>query len=173
MQLPLERHQVFSRHDFCSIVSRFIVGCQQYIENAASMQFSARMAAMLPSCACVLSITSAARARRNTCRTASGDRHRSGRRHHIVSDGATSGQLFPIDARGENYYLLRIDGAPVPLRNPYQYVSLRIALESRHRAAPPLCERDVAHRRGGFVPRRPFPALFLPGVATPGFDLSV
>lgn len=46
-----------------------------------------------------------------------------------ISGGATPAQLFRIDAGGENY-LLRLDGAPAPLRNPYQYVSLRIAAEA-------------------------------------------
>ncbi|MDH2385556.1 phosphotransferase [Bradyrhizobium sp. CER78] len=43
-----------------------------------------------------------------------------------VSGGATAARLFRIDAGGGNY-LLRIEGAPSPLRNPYQYVSLGIA----------------------------------------------
>ncbi|MCC8961155.1 phosphotransferase [Bradyrhizobium sp. Pear76] len=46
-----------------------------------------------------------------------------------VSGGATSARLFRIDASGENY-LLRIEGVPSPLRNPYQYVSLRIAADA-------------------------------------------
>ncbi|WP_456861688.1 hypothetical protein [Bradyrhizobium sp. USDA 4503] len=60
-----------------------------------------------------------------------------------VSGGATSAQLFRIDAGGENY-LLRIEGMPSPLRNPFQYVSLRIAAEAG--IAPRLHYVDEASR---------------------------
>jgi hypothetical protein len=43
-----------------------------------------------------------------------------------ISGGATSARLFRIDAGGRNY-LLRLEGPPSPLRNLYQYGSLRIA----------------------------------------------
>src|SRR5882757_144676 len=46
-----------------------------------------------------------------------------------VSGGATAAQLFRIDAGGR-HYLLRIEGPPSPLRNPHQYVSLRIAADA-------------------------------------------
>lgn len=47
-----------------------------------------------------------------------------------VSGGATAARLFRIDAAGR-HYLLRIEGPPSPLRNPHQYVSLRIAADAR------------------------------------------
>ena len=46
-----------------------------------------------------------------------------------VSGGATAARLYRIDARGRSY-LLRMEGPPSPLRNPHQYVSLRIAAEA-------------------------------------------
>ncbi|NLS71007.1 hypothetical protein E3H11_19175 [Bradyrhizobium brasilense] len=71
-----------------------------------------------------------------------------------VSGGATSAQLFRIDAGGENY-LLRIEGMPSPLRNPFQYVSLRIAAEAG--IAPRLHYVDEASRVAvmDFVQRQP------------------
>ncbi|GIQ71756.1 phosphotransferase [Bradyrhizobium sp. RD5-C2] len=60
-----------------------------------------------------------------------------------ISGGATSARLFRIDAGGKNY-LLRIEGVPSPLRNPYQYASLRIAAEAG--IAPRLYYVDEASR---------------------------
>lgn len=71
-----------------------------------------------------------------------------------VSGGATSAQLFRIDAGGWNY-LLRIEGVPSPLRNPYQYVSLRIAAEAG--IAPRLYYANETSRVAvmDFVQRQP------------------
>lgn len=46
-----------------------------------------------------------------------------------LSGGATTAAIFRVDAGGRRY-LLRIEGPPSPLRNPHQYVSLRIAAEA-------------------------------------------
>ncbi|MHC2333872.1 phosphotransferase [Bradyrhizobium sp. USDA 4454] len=71
-----------------------------------------------------------------------------------VSGGATSARLFRIDAGGGNY-LLRIEGLPSPLRNPYQYVSLRIAAEAG--IAPRLYYANETSRVAvmDFVQRQP------------------
>ncbi|QOZ33749.1 phosphotransferase [Bradyrhizobium sp. CCBAU 53421] len=71
-----------------------------------------------------------------------------------ISGGATSARLFRIDAGGKNY-LLRIEGAPSPLRNPYQYVSLRIAAEDG--IAPRLYYVDETSRVAvmDFIQRQP------------------
>lgn len=71
-----------------------------------------------------------------------------------LSGGATAARLFRIDARGR-HYLLRIEGTPSPLRNPYQYVSLRIAAEAG--IAPRLYYADETSRVAvmDFVQRRP------------------
>src|ERR1700743_2085031 len=46
-----------------------------------------------------------------------------------LSGGATAAAVLRIDAGGRRY-LMRIEGPPSPLRNPHQYVSLRIAAEA-------------------------------------------
>jgi aminoglycoside phosphotransferase (APT) family kinase protein len=46
-----------------------------------------------------------------------------------LGGGATSAAVFRIGAGGR-HYVLRIEGAPSPLRNPHQYVSMRIASEA-------------------------------------------
>ncbi|WP_342711795.1 phosphotransferase [Bradyrhizobium sp. B124] len=71
-----------------------------------------------------------------------------------ISGGATSARLFRIDAGGKNY-LLRIEGGLSPLRNPYQYVSLRIAAEAG--IAPRLYYVDEASRVAvmDFIQRQP------------------
>ena len=46
-----------------------------------------------------------------------------------LSGGATAAAIFRVDAGGR-CYLLRIEGPASPLRNPHQYVSLRIAAEA-------------------------------------------
>jgi aminoglycoside phosphotransferase (APT) family kinase protein len=60
-----------------------------------------------------------------------------------VSGGTTAARLFRIDAGG-HHYLLRIEGSPSPLRNPHQYVSLRIAAEAG--IAPRLHYMDETSR---------------------------
>jgi hypothetical protein len=46
-----------------------------------------------------------------------------------VAGGASTASTFRIDT-GNRHYLLRVEGEPSPLRNPHQYVSMRIAAES-------------------------------------------
>jgi aminoglycoside phosphotransferase (APT) family kinase protein len=46
-----------------------------------------------------------------------------------VTGGATTASVFRLEARGRPY-LLRVEGEPSPLRNPHQYVSMRIATEA-------------------------------------------
>src|SRR5882757_6260634 len=46
-----------------------------------------------------------------------------------VTGGATTASVFRLEARGRSY-LLRVEGEPSPLRNPHQYVSMRIATEA-------------------------------------------
>jgi len=46
-----------------------------------------------------------------------------------IAGGGTAAAILQIDA-GSRRYLLRIEGPPSPLRNPHQYVSLRIAAEA-------------------------------------------
>ncbi|QPF82467.1 phosphotransferase [Bradyrhizobium genosp. L] len=71
-----------------------------------------------------------------------------------VSGGATTARLFRIDAGGHSY-VLRIEGEPSPLRNPHQYVSLRIAAEAG--IAPRLHYVNETSRIAvmDFVRRRP------------------
>jgi aminoglycoside phosphotransferase (APT) family kinase protein len=46
-----------------------------------------------------------------------------------VAGGITTAATFRLEARGR-LYLLRVEGEPSPLRNPHQYVSMRIATEA-------------------------------------------
>jgi len=46
-----------------------------------------------------------------------------------VTGGATTASTFRVDIGGRRY-LLRAEGEPSPLRNPHQYVSMRIATEA-------------------------------------------
>jgi hypothetical protein len=46
-----------------------------------------------------------------------------------VAGGITTASTFRLEARGR-HYLLRVEGEPSPLRNPHQYVSMRIATEA-------------------------------------------
>jgi aminoglycoside phosphotransferase (APT) family kinase protein len=71
-----------------------------------------------------------------------------------VSGGATSASLFRVELRGRPY-LLRIEGAPSPLRNPHQYLSLRIAADAG--VAPRLLHVDEARRVivTDFIEQRP------------------
>jgi len=46
-----------------------------------------------------------------------------------VTGGATTASTFRVDIGGRRY-LLRVEGEPSPLRNPHQYVSMRIATEA-------------------------------------------
>src|SRR2546423_606240 len=47
-------------------------------------------------------------------------------RQLIMTSGATSALKLRVDVGGRSY-LLRVEGKPSPLRNPYQYQSMRIA----------------------------------------------
>ena len=47
-----------------------------------------------------------------------------------VTGGASGASTFRVDSSGQRY-LLRVEGIPSPLRNPHQYVSMRIAAEAR------------------------------------------
>src|SRR6266550_3736223 len=46
-----------------------------------------------------------------------------------IAGGASTASTFRIDT-GDRRYLLRVEGEPSPLRNPHQYVSMRIAAEA-------------------------------------------
>jgi hypothetical protein len=46
-----------------------------------------------------------------------------------LTGGITTASVFRIDA-GKHRYLLRVEGKPNPLRNPHQYVSMRIAADA-------------------------------------------
>ncbi len=46
-----------------------------------------------------------------------------------IAGGASTASTFRVET-GERRYLLRVEGEPSPLRNPYQYVSMRIAAEA-------------------------------------------
>src|SRR5664279_6572288 len=60
-----------------------------------------------------------------------------------VTGGITTASTFRLEARGR-HYLLRVEGEPSPLRNPHQYVSMRIATEAG--IAPAIHYIDEAAR---------------------------
>src|SRR5712671_330846 len=60
-----------------------------------------------------------------------------------VAGGASTASTFRIDSGGQRY-LLRMEGEPSPLRNPHQYVSMRIAAEAG--IAPEIRYIDEAAR---------------------------
>jgi hypothetical protein len=60
-----------------------------------------------------------------------------------VSGGATAATVLRIIAGGRSY-LLRMEGTPSPLRNPHQYVSMRLAAEAG--IAPRLLYADETAR---------------------------
>jgi hypothetical protein len=60
-----------------------------------------------------------------------------------VTGGALSASTFRVDSGGRRY-LLRVEGEPSPLRNPHQYVSMRIAAEAG--IAPEIRYLDAAAR---------------------------
>jgi aminoglycoside phosphotransferase (APT) family kinase protein len=60
-----------------------------------------------------------------------------------ISGGATSASVSRVEAGGRRY-LLRMEGEPSPLRNPHQYVSMRIATEAG--IAPAIRHIDEAAR---------------------------
>ena len=60
-----------------------------------------------------------------------------------MAGGATTASVYRVEV-GERRYLLRIEGEPSPLRNPHQYVSMRIATEAG--IAPEIRYLDEAAR---------------------------
>jgi aminoglycoside phosphotransferase (APT) family kinase protein len=60
-----------------------------------------------------------------------------------IAGGASGASAFRVEAGGRRY-LLRAEGAPSPLRNPHQYVSMRIAAEAG--IAPTIHYVDEASR---------------------------
>src|SRR6266849_10687202 len=46
-----------------------------------------------------------------------------------ITGGASTASTFRVDTGGRRY-VLRVEGEPSPLRNPHQYVSMRIAAEA-------------------------------------------
>jgi len=73
-----------------------------------------------------------------------------------VGGGITTALTFKIQA-GDRSYLLRVEGEPSPLRNPYQYQSMRIAAEAG--IAPRILHLDEAARVVvmDFIEPRPLP----------------
>ena len=69
-------------------------------------------------------------------------RFRSARSRRLTG-GATTASTFRVEAGGRRY-LLRMEGEPSPLRNPHQYVSMRIAAEAG--IAPEIHYIDEAAR---------------------------
>src|SRR6266853_441609 len=60
-----------------------------------------------------------------------------------IAGGASTASTFRLDAGGWRYRL-RVEGEPSPLRNPHQYVSMRIAAEAG--IAPEIRYIDEAAR---------------------------
>jgi hypothetical protein len=60
-----------------------------------------------------------------------------------MTGGASTASSFRLEARGRRY-VLRVEGEPSPLRNPHQYVSMRIAAEAG--IAPDIHYVDEAAR---------------------------
>jgi hypothetical protein len=60
-----------------------------------------------------------------------------------IAGGATSASVFRVEV-GVRRYLLRVEGEPSPLRNPHQYLSMRIAAEAG--IAPKIHYVDEAAR---------------------------
>src|SRR5450755_4109528 len=74
-----------------------------------------------------------------------------------IAGGASSASAFRVEVGGRRY-LLRVEGAPSPLRNPHQYISMRIATEAG--IAPGIRYIDVAARVAviDFIEQRPLRA---------------
>ena len=60
-----------------------------------------------------------------------------------IAGGASTASTFRLEARSR-HYLLRVEGEPSPLRNPHQYISMRIAAEAG--IAPDIHYIDEAAR---------------------------
>jgi hypothetical protein len=61
----------------------------------------------------------------------------------VMTGGVTTASVYRVEV-GERRYLLRIEGEPSPLRNPHQYISMRIATEAG--IAPQIHYIDEAAR---------------------------
>jgi len=74
-----------------------------------------------------------------------------------IAGGASSASAFRVEVGGRRY-LLRVEGAPSPLRNPHQYISMRIATEAG--IAPGIRYIDEAARVAviDFIEQRPLRA---------------
>jgi aminoglycoside phosphotransferase (APT) family kinase protein len=74
-----------------------------------------------------------------------------------ITGGATSASTFRVEVDGRRY-LLRVEGLPSPLRNPHQYVSMRIAAAAG--IAPRIHHVDEASRVVvmDFIDERPLAA---------------
>ena len=74
-----------------------------------------------------------------------------------VAGGITTASTFRVEAGGRRY-LLRVEGEPSPLRNPHQYVSMRIATEAG--IAPEIHYIDEAARIAviDFIEQQPLKA---------------
>jgi aminoglycoside phosphotransferase (APT) family kinase protein len=74
-----------------------------------------------------------------------------------ITGGASTASAFRVEAGGRRY-LLRVEGAPSPLRNPHQYISMRIAAEAG--IAPEIRYIDEVARVAviDFIDRRPLNA---------------
>src|SRR5882724_350743 len=71
-----------------------------------------------------------------------------------ITGGASTASTFRVDTGGRRY-LLRVEGQPSPLRNPHQYVSMRIAAEAG--IAPKIRYVDEAARTAviDFIAQQP------------------
>jgi hypothetical protein len=74
-----------------------------------------------------------------------------------IAGGATSASVFRVEV-GNRRYLLRTEGQPSPLRNPHQYLSMRVAAEAG--IAPRIHYLDETARVAviDFVEQRPLEA---------------
>jgi aminoglycoside phosphotransferase (APT) family kinase protein len=71
-----------------------------------------------------------------------------------VTGGASGASIYRVEV-GNRRYLLRVEGQPSPLRNPHQYVSMRIAADAG--LAPKIHHIDEASRIAvmDFIEHRP------------------
>jgi aminoglycoside phosphotransferase (APT) family kinase protein len=84
-------------------------------------------------------------AHRETMRTALDAAFGSARVDLIAAIGGGASGAFPFKVHiGDQRYLVRLEGAASPLRNPHQYESMRIA--SAARIAPPVYHIDEVNR---------------------------
>ena len=79
-----------------------------------------------------------------------------------MAGGASGASPFRVEV-GDRRYLVRVEGPPSPLRNPHQYVSLRIAAEAG--VAPPVHYIDETARVAvtDFIEQQPRQGSFVFG----------